>query len=82
MIPVVLDETSIDTVLVIATVTAVCRTLSPPGGDIGEASLIHASFPPEKITPDLVKSLSRHKYPIGIFQRRNRFHLSGIDWAV
>jgi hypothetical protein len=77
-----LYKTSIDAVMVIATIAAGCRTLNPLRGNIREAPLIHASFPPEKITPDLVKSLPRHKYPLGIIQYRNRSHHSEMDKAV
>jgi hypothetical protein len=78
-----LYKTSIDAVRVIATVAAGCGTLNLLRGNIlREASLIHASFPPEKITPDLVRSLPRHKYPIGIIQYGNRSHHSEMDKTV
>jgi hypothetical protein len=60
MIPVYPDKITIDAFMVITTVTARGRTMSPVGR--GQKEPFGSScFSPAEVTPDLVKSLARHK---------------------
>jgi len=61
MIPAIPDEINIDAFLVIATVTAVCRTTNPIVSNSREKSPLSDTFPLTKITPDLVEGLAGRK---------------------
>ncbi|MGB9175851.1 MAG: hypothetical protein WCB46_03840 [Methanoregula sp.] len=54
------DKLTIDAALVIATVAAICRTISPAEGNFREDSFISGSVLPSKSTPGQVRSFTRH----------------------
>jgi hypothetical protein len=60
MMPVMPDKLTIDAVLVITTIAAIERTMSPVEGNFDEDSFTSDSFLPAKSTPDLVRKFTRH----------------------
>jgi hypothetical protein len=61
MIPVKPDKITIDAVMVVTMVAAIGRTKSAGGWNFPQEPFFSSCFSPAEVTPDLVKSLARHK---------------------
>jgi len=72
------DKISIRTVRNRAVVTAVCRTLRSKPVEYRPGIHPEITFPMTKISPDPVKILSGHEESIGVLQKGNMSHPSGV----